>query len=59
MPETIEDTSVKWVGNEIAFNVGDRAIKVWEFLAFIISLVVIAPLLFGGKSREIKSVTYK
>jgi hypothetical protein len=49
-PVLEEEISVSWIGNEIAFNIGETPIKIWQLLAGIIFLAIIVPLFFTGSS---------
>jgi hypothetical protein len=42
------EESVSWIGNEVAFNIGERPIKIWELLAGIVAIAIILPLFFGS-----------
>lgn len=42
------EESVSWIGNEVAFNIGERPIKIWELLAGIVAIAIVLPLFFGG-----------
>lgn len=44
--------SISWIGDEIAFNIGSRGIKIWELLAGILAVAIILPLFFGGSSSS-------
>ena len=55
MPQNDNNTpdpnvEIKWFGNEVAFSIGDRPIKVWELVVGILVLSIIAPIFYrrGG-----------
>jgi hypothetical protein len=44
-----ETVTTEWIGNQVAFNIGDRPVKIWELLLGIVVLAIILPLLIGGR----------
>tara|TARA_R100001086_G_C11666294_1_gene211682 strand:- start:142 stop:330 length:189 start_codon:yes stop_codon:yes gene_type:complete len=59
MPQNDNNTpdpnvEVKFFGNEVAFTIGDRPIKVWELIVGILVLSIIAPIFYrrGGNGSR-------
>ena len=58
MPEgdsttTTENVQVVWFGNQTAFTMGTRPVKVWELIVGLIVLSMLAPIFYnrgGGRS---------
>tara|TARA_R100000988_G_scaffold41915_1_gene20640 strand:- start:3752 stop:4036 length:285 start_codon:yes stop_codon:yes gene_type:complete len=52
-------TTTQWIGNEVAFKIGERPIKIWEVLLGVVVLAIILPLLFrsGGGAGSSQGVT--
>ena len=40
-----ETVTTEWIGNQVAFNIGERPVKIWELLLGIVVLAIILPLL--------------
>ena len=52
--ENATNVEVVWFGNQTAFTMGTRPVKVWELIVGLIVLSIIAPIFYnrgGGKKK--------
>lgn len=45
------NVEIVWFGNQTAFTLGKRPVKVWEVIVGIIVLSIIAPIFYNGGRR--------